>query len=192
MPPVTIVSGLPRAGTSLMMQMLAAGGLPVLSDGERAPDDDNPRGYLELEAVKRTRQDPSWVERARGKVVKVVHALLRDLPAGHQYQVVMMHRNLDEVVASQRAMLARLGRPGANLPDVRLGEILGTQLAEVEKWLQRQPNFRVLVVEHRDCLARPAWVAAEVNRFLGGGLDEHRMAGVVDPALHRQRAGGDA
>ncbi len=185
---VTIVSGLPRSGTSVMMQMLVAGGLTPLSDGQRTADEDNPRGYLELEAVKRTRQDPSWLAGAGGKVVKVIHLLLRDLPADHQYQVVFMRRNVQEVVASQRTMLTRSGRQGANLPDEKLAAIFETQVRETEAWLARQPNFRLLTVEHRDAVCRPAEVARAVNEFLGGGLDEAAMAAVVDPALYRQRA----
>ena len=185
---VTIVSGLPRSGTSVMMQMLEAGGLAPLSDGLRTADEDNPRGYLELEAVKRTRQDPSWLANAAGQVVKVIHLLLRDLPADHQYRVIFMHRDVREVVASQRAMLARSGRQGANLPDDKLAAAFETQLRDVEAWLARQPNFRLLTVEHRAAIERPAEVARVVNEFLGGGLDETAMAAVVDAALYRQRA----
>jgi hypothetical protein len=185
---VTVVSGLPRSGTSVMMQMLVAGGLAPLSDGARTADEDNPRGYLELEAVKRTRQDPSWLAAAAGKVVKVIHLLLRDLPADRQYRVIFLRRSVAEVVASQRAMLARSGRQGANLPDDKLAAVFEAQVRETEGWLARQPNFRLLAVEHRDLIQRPAEMARAVNEFLGGGLDEAAMAAVVDPALYRQRA----
>ena len=119
---VTVVSGLPRSGTSLMMQMLAAGGVELLIDQIRRADADNPRGYFELEAVKRTRQDASWLDDAAGKAVKVIHLLLRDLPDDREYRVVMMSRDLDEVLASQQAMLARSGKKGANLPPERLAK----------------------------------------------------------------------
>lgn len=185
---VIVVSGLPRSGTSVMMQMVVAGGLEPLSDGTRTADEDNPRGYLELEAVKRTRQDPSWLDRAGGKVVKVIHLLLRDLPPDHRYQVIFMRRDVKEVVKSQRVMLARSGRQGANLTDEKLAAIFEGQVRETESWLARQPNFRLLTVEHRDTIERPAGVARAVNEFLGGGLDEAAMAAVVDPALYRQRA----
>src|SRR5688572_8703668 len=113
---ITVVSGLPRSGTSLMMQMLQAGGMPVLTDGERSADESNPRGYLELEAVKRTRSDAGWIAEAVGKAVKVIHLQLRDLPSSHQYRVIFMRRDLNEVVASQQSMLDRIGRKGAGLP----------------------------------------------------------------------------
>ena len=185
---VTIVSGLPRSGTSLMMQMLEAGGLPVLTDKIRASDEDNPRGYFEFEPVKRTRRDPSWVAGAEGKVVKMVYLLLRDLPAGHDYRVIMMRRDLREVIASQRAMLRRSGRTGANVTDERMARIFEEQLQSIGEWLAGQPNFSVLDVDHRRCLESPSLVALELNGFLGGDLDERRMAGVVDGSLYRQRS----
>jgi hypothetical protein len=184
---VTIVSGLPRSGTSLMMQMLEAGGIPVLTDGVRAPDADNPRGYLEYEAVKRTRYDPSWLTRARGKAVKVVYALLRDLPPGYECRVIMMRRDLNEVVRSQRAMLERSGRAGAGVSDERMAAIFEEEMKSIGEWLCGQPGFDVLEVDYADCLFSPASVAAVVNHFLGSGLDEQRMAAVVDASLYRQR-----
>jgi hypothetical protein len=186
---VTVVSGLPRSGTSLMMQMLGAGGMPVLSDGMRAADEDNPRGYLELEAVKRTRKDATWLSEAHGKAVKVIHLLLRNLPPDRAYRVVFMRRPVAEVVASQRAMLERSGRQGARLPDDKLAALLEAQARDTQAWMARQPHLRVLTVDYRDCIEQPGEVAARVNAFLGGGLDEAAMAGVVDAGLYRQRAG---
>ena len=184
---ITVVSGLPRSGTSLMMQMLAAGGMPVLTDGVRAADDDNPRGYFEFEAVKRTRRDASWVPLAEGKAVKVVYALLRDLPAGHEYRVIMMRRDLGEAIASQREMLRRSGRPGAHVGDEKLRELFAAELKRTADWLREQANFRTLDVEHGDCLREPRAVAGRVNLFLGAILDEAAMAAAIDRGLYRQR-----
>ncbi len=186
--PITIVSGLPRSGTSLMMQMLAAGGLPALTDEIRAADEDNPRGYLEFEPVKKTRQDPSWLERAPGKAVKMVYLLLRDLPATHRYRVIMMNRALPEVIASQQAMLVRSGKTGANLPPEKMASIFAGQLAQTSRWLAAQPNFETLAVNHRECIEHPAAAATAVNTFLGGHLDPSARAAAVDPALYRQRS----
>ena len=136
---VTIVSGLPRSGTSLVMQMLAAGGMPVITDGERAADEHNPRGYFELEAVKHTRTDHSWLALASGKAVKVIHLLLPHLPLDREYRVIFMQRDLVEVIASQRAMLQQQGRPAANLPDSKLAELFGNQLSQVRQWLAQNP-----------------------------------------------------
>jgi hypothetical protein len=106
---ITIVSGLPRSGTSLMMQMLAAGGMPVLSDGERRADTDNPRGCLEWERIKQLPKDPACIAEAEGKVVKVISQLLLSLPPGHDYRIVFMQRPLPEILKSQDEMLRRRG-----------------------------------------------------------------------------------
>ena len=110
---IIIVSGLPRCGTSLMMQMLVQGGFEAVTDHIRAADTDNPRGYYELEKVKKLKEDASWLPETRGKVVKMVSQLLFDLPAGERYRVIFMQRDLDEMLASQEKMLERLNRPAA-------------------------------------------------------------------------------
>jgi hypothetical protein len=184
---ITVVSGLPRSGTSMMMQMVAAGGMPVLTDGVRPADPDNPLGYFELEAVKRTRSDAGWVPQARGKAVKVVHLLLRDLPPEFPYRVILMRRDMDEVLESQRAMLDRLGRPGASLPPARLSAIYAAQLANVLQWAASQPDCRLLEVAHRDCVSDPQTTARQVNAFLDGSLEAEAMAAAVDSALWRRK-----
>ena len=184
---VTVVSGLPRSGTSMMMQMLAAGGMPILSDGARAPDDDNPRGYLEFDPAKRIARDSQWVATAVGRAVKLVHLLLPKLPASFQYRVIFMRRDLNEVLASQQVMLERQGRSGADLSPDRLAEVFQSQLRRVEGWLAAQPNVVTLDVHYHDVVAQPAVQARRVNAFLGDALDEGRMAAAVDPTLYRQR-----
>lgn len=184
---VTVVSGLPRSGTSLMMQMLAAGGMPVLTDGVRAADEDNPHGYFEYEPVKATKRDASWLERAEGKAVKIVYALLRDLPASHEYRVIMMHRDLNETIASQREMLRRSGRAGAHVSDDKLRDLFAREMADIADWLLRQANFKSLDVEYRECVKEPSVVPARVNAFLGGEWNEVAMIAAVDPDLYRRR-----
>src|SRR3990167_393038 len=98
---IVIVSGLPRSGTSLMMQMLRAGGMSLLIDDQRPADADNPHGYWEYEPVKRLQHDNSWLPQAEGKAVKVVSALLQYLPPRHTYKIIVMHRPMQEVLASQ-------------------------------------------------------------------------------------------
>jgi hypothetical protein len=171
-----------------MMQMLEAGGIPALTDGVRAPDRDNPRGYLEFEAVRRTRQDPSWVAQAEGKAVKIVYVLLRDLPPGCTYRVIMMRRDMREVIRSQRSMLERAGHAGAGVSDERMAAIFEEEMKSTGEWLSHQPGFDVLEVDYGDCLLSAPAVAARVNRFLGGALDERRMAAAVDASLHRQHS----
>jgi hypothetical protein len=184
---IAIVSGLPRSGTSMMMKMLEAGGMPVLTDHIRTPDEDNPKGYYEFERVKQIEHDQAWLEDARGKAVKMIAALLKHLPSDYQYKVIFMKRDIYEVLASQRQMLIRRGEAAEGVPDEKMAELFRRHVAQVETWLAAQPCFEVLYVEHGKVLANPLAEAQRVASFLGGDADADRMAQVVDPALHRQR-----
>lgn len=185
---VTIVSGLPRSGTSMMMKMLEAGGMPILTDRVRTADADNPRGYYEFEPVKQTREDPLWLDRARGKAVKMVSMLLYDLPEGYDYRVVFMRRDLGEILASQQAMLIRSGKdPSRGPSDAEMRARFEKHLGEVLAWLAGQPHFRVLEVSYNAILTDSTVEAKAVQGFLWGGLDTAAMAEVVSPLLYRQR-----
>lgn len=185
--PVTIVAGLPRSGTSVMMQMLDAGGLDALSDQIREPDIDNPKGYYEFEAVKSLKDDSSWLPEAEGKVVKMVYRLLYDLPNGYEYRVVFTLRTLAEVIASQEKMLQRLGSGGGDVPAEKLEEIYSREIDAVKQWLDEQPNFQVLYVQYNDVLSSPHEVAERLNDFLGGNLNVEAMEQVPDESLYRNR-----
>lgn len=185
---MTVVTGIPRSGTSLVMQMLAAGGLPVLHDDARAEDPDNPRGYYELAAVKASRRDTGWLAAAPGHAVKVVHALLPELPADRPYRVISVHRAIDEVLASQRAMLRRKGEPRtAPAEEARMGAIQLQQLEAAERWVDAVPGAALLRVRHAELLRDPAGASQRIAAFVGGALDLAAMAAAVDPSLHRQR-----
>ena len=185
-PFVTVVSGIPRSGTSMMMSMLTAGGLEPLKDDLRAPDEDNPRGYYELERVKKLREDKAWVEEAVGKVVKVVHVHLRDLPRERlRYRVVLMRRDMDEVLRSQRVMLERRGKAGGNLGEERMAALFRRQIADLEAWMEAEPAFTHMVADYNGILRDPRPGVAAVNAFLGGILDEEAMLRQVDPSLYR-------
>jgi hypothetical protein len=182
---IVIVSGLPRSGTSLMMQLLHAGGIAALTDHVRAPDPDNPRGYYEFERVKKVKEDDAWLPEARGKVVKMVSQLLFDLPPTERYRVVFMERDLDEVLDSQEKMLRRLGRPVA--PREEMTRAFGLHLTRLHKWLAEQPNFAVLRVRYADVVAHAAEKVDRVNGFLGGRLDAVAARAAVDPSLYRNK-----
>lgn len=184
---VTIVTGVPRSGTSLVMQMLAAGGLPIATDGVRRADPDNPRGYLELEAARSLARDASWLPGVAGRAVKLVHTLVPSLPPDLRYRVLLVRRRLDEVLASQRVMLARRGAAPELAEDARLLPVLEEQLAGLERWLAAREDLVWLGIDYAELIAEPDRVAARMNAFLGGRLDADAMAGCVDPALHRQR-----
>ena len=185
---ITVVSGLPRSGTSMMMKMLEAGGIPVLTDNVRTADDDNPKGYFEFERVKKLAQDQSWLPDAKGKVVKVITALLRHLPAVYRYRVVLMHREMAEILASQRQMLIRRSQPpGDEASDAKMADAFRRHVIEVEKWLAQQSNMHTLAISYNDVLRRPAEEIARLNQFFGDSLDVAAMTQVVDQTLHRQR-----
>jgi len=184
---ITIVSGLPRSGTSLMMQMLAAGGVPILSDGERVPDADNPRGYCEWERIKQLPKEPACIEEAEGRAVKVISQLLFALPAGRDYRIIFMERPLPEVVASQAEMIRRRGTTGAALPQAALIAGLRMHLNQVNAWLAQKREIPVNRIEYHFVLRDPAGAAENLQTFLARDLNLEAMARQVDPALYRQR-----
>ncbi|MBN1127183.1 MAG: hypothetical protein JXA82_19435 [Sedimentisphaerales bacterium] len=185
---LTIVSGLPRSGTSMMMQAIAAGGMEALTDHIRAADDDNPRGYYEYEPVKKTKEDASWLTSAHGKVVKMVYRLLYDLPTeGHTYRVVFMRRAMTEVLASQKKMLCRLGKNGGNISDEQMAALFRKQLDQFDQWIAGQSCFHILDVNYADMVSDPLGQCERVNAFLGWILDVDAMAASVDPNLYRNR-----
>ncbi|MEL7364017.1 MAG: hypothetical protein AAFN13_18220 [Bacteroidota bacterium] len=189
---VVVVSGLPRSGTSMLMQMLTAGGLTAFTDSAREADASNPRGYFEHERVKALVRDQAWLPDADGRVVKVVAPLLPHLPVGPRYRVVLLDRDLDQVLRSQAAMLERQGRPVADAAVLR--NAYARHLARARAWAEERPDTEPLVLRHADVVRDPAQAAAQLSAFLSGFIDEasdldtDAMAAVVDPTLHRQRS----
>lgn len=183
---VAVVSGLPRSGTSMMMQMLVAGGLSPLTDGARIADENNPKGYFELEKIKRLPEVNDWLAEARGKVLKIVAPLVPSLPQGEHYRVVFMERELDEILSSQAAMLTRLKREGAKLDTARLKGLLQQQVQRAMR-LCAAHGIPLLVVPHRDAIERPGAVAARLSEFFGRDLNQEAMVAAVDRSLHRER-----
>lgn len=185
---IAVVSGLPRSGTSMMMKMLEAGGIPPLADGLREADDDNPKGYYEFERVKKLPDDTAWLPEAEGKAVKIISQLLLQLPMDREYHVLFMRRKIDEILASQKKMLIRRGTYKEDGPaEDRMREILLKHVDQVNGWMDKQEKVNFLSVNYNEVLAEPgAWVP-KINAFLGGNLDENAMLGIVDPDLYRQR-----
>ena len=186
-----VVTGLPRSGTSMLMQMLAAGGMGVLSDGLRGADEDNPRGYLEFAPVKNLLKDSKWLFEGRGRVIKIVAPLLAALPPGLPCRVILSERDLDEVIDSQERMLVRRNQALAATPERRrmLKEEYVRTLVRVKAMLTRRALTQLLVIEHGNAIADRLVTAEKLNAFLGGGLDVAKMAAAIDPTLHRNRAG---
>lgn len=186
--PIIVVSGLPRSGTSMAMKMLAAGGLEVVTDGERTPDEDNPKGYYEDERVKELArmEDKAWLGEARGKAIKIISFLLRELPAGHNYKVLFMRRDMDEILASQQKMLERR-EEGGGAEDERMAKLFEADLFRARYLMKRAPQFEFVEIQYPAALADPLETAQTMRDFLGIDLDLERMVEVVDPELYRNR-----
>lgn len=185
---ITVVSGLPRSGTSMMMAMLAAGGLPLLVDQQRPADASNPNGYFEYAPAKAFDRHAPWLPDARGKGVKIISFLLLNAPPEYRYKVLFMVRPLPEVLASQRAMLRDSGIPAG--PEEELEAIYETHLRQMEAWVTAQPNIQPLFIPYHDVLDNAMPAARRIANFLACDLDASAMAAAVQPALSRQRASG--
>ncbi len=184
---VTIVTGLPRSGTSMMMRMLKYGGMEILTDERRPPDDDNPEGYFEYEPVKQTATDPSWVLAAQGKAVKVIYRYIPALPPDFEYRIIFMHRKIQEIISSQKKMLARRGEIGANVSDDQMAFAFMQKIKDIEKWIQKQPHMHVLKISYNTLIKNPKRFLRPLNSFLGNQLNIDKMTTVVDDKLYRNR-----
>jgi hypothetical protein len=186
-PYITIVSGLPRSGTSMMMRMLEAGGMTAMVDHIRQPDADNPQGYYEFEPVKTLKTDASFLDHMPGKVIKIVSMLLYDLPSDKQYKILFMQRNMEEILASQKIMLQRTGT-SSQKDDQEMERLFAQHLREVVAWLAQQENMQTLYVNYNAVLAAPKPYAQAVNRFLDKRLRVRQMVAAVEQSLYRNRA----
>ena len=188
--PIVIVSGLPRSGTSMMMNMLTAADLEIVSDRVRTADEDNPKGYFEDERVKdlEKNENRSWLRDCRGKVIKIISFLLKDLPDDNRYKVIFMRRDLGEVVASQNKMLRRRGEPVDEASDQKMIDVYKNHLQKTDFLLRSRPYIEHVDIEYRAAVADPRAQAERVVRFLELDLDVDRMVQAVDPALYRNRS----
>ncbi len=173
----------------MVMQMLAAGGVPVLSDGLREADEDNPRGYFEFEPAKKLLADSA--AEAKGKAVKIVAPLLRAVPAGVPCRVIVIERDFDEILDSQAKMIDRRGSTAAAGDSLERRELLKTEytrtMNRTKQWLARRANTAFLILDRDSVFAAPAAAGVRIAEFLGGGVDADAMAAVVDLSLHRNR-----
>lgn len=186
--PIIVVSGLPRSGTSMMMHMLAAGGMEMVTDQLRQADADNPKGYFEFEKVKSLTENASWMGIACGRAIKIIASLLHYLPSAYTYKVILMERHLQEVLASQQIMLQNRGADTSGPDDETMGDLLAQNLSDAKAWLRQQAHIEVLVERYADVMADPLACAQRVRQFVDQPLDVHAMAAVVDPSLHRNKA----
>lgn len=186
--PIIIASGLPRSGTSMLMKMLEAGGIEIASDGIRTADDDNPKGYYELEKVKELDKsvDKSWLIELRGKAVKIISYFLKDLPKTNNYKIIFIERNLQEMIASQNKMLIRRGEVVDPAGDEKMIKNFKNHLQKIKYMLGSEPHFDVLYINYGDMLKSPIKEVEKINQFLGY-LDKEKMIGIIDLELYRNR-----
>ncbi len=187
--PIVLVSGLPRSGTSMLMQMLEKGEMPIVTDKIRTPDEDNPKGYHEFERIKELDKtiDKSWLKNHRGQVIKTISFLLQHLPLDLNYQVLFMRRDLEEVLRSQNKMLERNGATGTLVPDERMRPNYELHLKKVYYRLNHTPNFRVLYLDYPAVVKDPLREAKRISAFLGRRLNVDAMASAVESGLYRNR-----
>jgi hypothetical protein len=190
--PIVVVSGLPRSGTSMLMKMLEAGGMPIMTDRERSADVDNPKGYFEYERIKDLEKetDKSYVREARGKALKVISFLIKDLPDDNDYRVIFMRRDLDEVLASQNKMIERLDSTDTSASEEAMKEAYRNDIVRTRLLCKQRLNFELIEIHYKATIEQPADTAKRVNAFLDGRLDEAAMQAAVDGSLYRNRASG--
>ena len=182
-PTITIVSGLPRSGTSMTMKMLDAGGIPPLTDHIRTADQDNPKGYYEYERAKKLLEgDTKWIPEAEGKAVKIIGALLMHMPPMYQYRVLFMRREMNEILASQAKMLENRGEEN-KVDNETMAVLFAKHIKQIEDWMNSQSNLKYIDVDYNSMLANPIPQVRKINQFLGGNLNEAAMLEVIDPQL---------
>ncbi|MDT0559040.1 alkaline phosphatase family protein [Ichthyenterobacterium sp. W332] len=181
---IVIVSGLPRSGTSMMMQMLYKGGIKVLTDEKRKADRSNPKGYFEYEPVMSIHKDNSWLSKAENKSVKVVAPLLKHLDSKFRYKIIFMNRDLNEVVKSQQIMT---GRNPDELP-VKLLNAFKKQLKKVEAWKDSEPGVELIYLNYKDVLQNPIDAADKIESFIGVKMEKNGMVQSVDKTLYRNKS----
>jgi hypothetical protein len=171
-----------------MMQMLVAGGMSILTDGERQADTDNPRGYYEWERIKLLRQEPGCIDEAEGKAVKVISQLLFALPSGREYKVIFMERPLSEVLASQAEMIRHRGSVGAEMGQAALSAAFEAHLKQVHAWLRDKSKVSLCRLSYHQVISDPSHAAETIQKFLVRPLNVQEMTRQVDSGLYRQRS----
>lgn len=185
--PVIVVSGVPRSGTSLVMQMLATGGVDIATDNIRKADRDNPKGYFEVEKVKKLKNDAGWLNDVRGKAIKIVSPLLYHIPSILRYKVIFVQRNMQEILDSQNKMYQRLQKSTPDIEDAVLAEKFNLHLQKISDWIRKKNNIECLYVQYREIVSDPIGQAQKIQEFLNLPLNIEAMANVVDASLYRNR-----
>jgi hypothetical protein len=180
---LVVVSGIPRSGTSLLMQMLNNGGMEILADDKRKPDISNPKGYLELEAVKKLAQDNSCLKNQTGKAVKVISHLLKNLPEEQKYKIIFMNRDMNEIIKSQQKMLNKNEKKYSK----ELIKAFLKELKHVKQWIKEDPQKEMINLDYKKVVKQPMKAINKIIQFLGVPLDKQAMKEAIDPRLYRSK-----
>ncbi len=180
---ITIVSGLPRSGTSMMMQILKSGGMKVVTDNIRKANEDNPHGYYEYERVKKIKEDTAWLKETRGKAFKMISQLLYDLPSNENYKIIFMNRKMNEILASQSKMLERMGSNKGGKKKEKMGKFFDKHLCEIKDWIESRKCMAVLYIDYNDFLVNSDEHIKTLNRFLNYKLNEKKAIKVIDKSI---------
>ena len=184
---IIVVTGLPRAGTSLIMQILQSMGIELFTDNKRSPDKSNPKGYFEHELVKSIEKDSSWIKNVKGKAIKIVSPLLLYLPINYSYKIIFMNRDLDEIVQSQENMLLMKGVKKSQIEPEWLKQIFAKDLKHARTWIQELPNSESLGLSHSILLKNPELELEKIKKFLNINVDLKNAINVIDKKLYRAR-----
>ncbi len=184
---ITIVSGLPRSGTSMMMKILEAGGMEIVTDNIRKANEDNPHGYYEYEKVKEIKENASWLKETRGKAFKMISRSLYDLPSNESYKVIFMKRKMNEIRASQKKMLECMGNNKGDISDEKMGEFFNKHLSKIMEWMDEQKYMDVLYINYNDILGNPGEQIIILNHFLNDKLNAEKAVNAIDKSLYRNR-----
>ncbi|KAA3617743.1 MAG: sulfotransferase family protein [Calditrichaeota bacterium] len=184
---ITIVSGLPRSGTSMMMKVLQKGGMTLVYDDLRVADNDNPNGYFEYAKVKNLKEDNSWLFDAQGQAIKILFNFLYFLPQKYKFKIIFMQRNMQEILASQNKMLLRSGKSIGQ--DNRQFEILfNSEIIKCKDWLKNQKNIDTINVSYNQIMETPFPICQSINNFLEKSLNLDGMVNAIDKSLYRNKS----
>lgn len=179
---VTIVTGLPRSGTSLMMQILEKSSLEILTDGIRQKDNNNPEGYFELDAVKGIVKDNSFLKSAAGKVVKIVAPLPIFMDKSLSYRVIFMRREIEEILRSQEIMLNK----DQQAERQKFAAIYETHIQKTYQFFVSN-NIPYLDVPYKELIQNPEHELEKIIAFLEIDAVWQDLASAVNPSLYRNR-----
>jgi hypothetical protein len=184
---IIVVSGLPRSGTSLMMQILQSLNVELFTDQKRTADSSNPKGYFEHELVKTLEHDASWLYEAKGKALKIVSPLLIYLPLNINFKIIFMIRNYDEIIQSQKKMLNEDEKEDSLTKSEMLKKIFDKDIKQAKNWIKKNPDCEALYISYKKLIEHPDSEIKKIAEFLEIHTELKNAISVVDKNLYRTK-----